>query len=550
MGRGSPSRPAKSSDKPGGSRLETAHILFLDVVGYSTFPLDQQIAVFRGLQDIVNKNATVTETAAEGEVIRTPTGDGMALVFFARCPVAIHCAIELSEQIETEGGFAVRMGIHSGEVARQVDVNGVMNVSGDGINIAQRVMDFGDGGHILLSLAYAKKLQESGDSTAADCHDIGVASAKHGKQIHLFNYHRPAIGTPDVPARVRMDDEWIRPKDLRLGTAGRGLVIATLQILGWLLTRPMQWRTHVTQIDPRLSPNFTVIDLSGPQIRRNRDLRVLLLQVYVVCPALLGLLVLAALLPMKSGEGVSAVASVFTLIGMGYLVSVLLGIGAAFVGFVILAFQAIVEGAAMRLFGIVSFGHALALSAVCAWAFVSLCAVFPRRRSLPVWREVIAALLCGFATILTYTSILLISTRHGLLYKALTLAILSFVFVALTIGVRWRRWARGFVFGQAIGLLIGGAYYFAADQRSAMPVVLHDIITGFTSGLFSAVLWAMAFAVAEKFGDSRAAIASGLLVTIALNDPGKAWVIPFVVLWVTYAWMRWRSVKREQSSSI
>src|SRR5215510_7492272 len=107
MGKGSPSHStAMSLGKPADSKLETAHILFLDVVGYSTLPLDQQIAVFRGLQDIVNKNATVTDAAAEGSVIRTPTGDGMALVFFARCPVAIHCAIELAEQIETEGGFA------------------------------------------------------------------------------------------------------------------------------------------------------------------------------------------------------------------------------------------------------------------------------------------------------------------------------------------------------------------------------------------------------------------------------------------------------------
>jgi hypothetical protein len=343
-----------------------------------------------------------------------------------------------------------------------------------------------------------------------------------------------------------MDDQWIRPKELRLGTAGHSLIMATLQILGWLLTRPMQWRTHVTQIDPRLSPNFTVIDLTGPQIRRNRDLRALLLQVYVVCPALLSLLVLAVLLPLRSGsgEGVSAVGSVFTMIGMGYLVSVLLGIGAAFVGFVILAFQAIVEGGAVRLFGIVSFGHAFALSAVCAWAFVSLCAVFPRRRSFPAWREITVAFLAGFLTILTYTTPLLISSQHGQLYQSLTLGLISFAFVTLVIGVRWRRWARGFVFGQIIGLIVGAAYFAVSGKTSIMPRVLHDIVSGFTSGIFSAVVWAMAFAVAEKLGDSRAAIASGLLVTIALNDPGKAWVIPFVVLWVTYGWMRWRAPNR------
>src|SRR4029077_478822 len=208
--------------------------------------------------------------------------------------------------------------------------------------------DFGDGGHILMSLAYATELHRAGDPAAADCHDIGVASAKHGMQIHLYNYHRPAVGTADVPARVRMDDRWVRPRELRLGTAGRSLIGATLQILGWLLARPWQWRNHVTQIDPPLSPNFSVIALTGPQIRRNRDLRALLLQVYVICPALLSLLVLAVLLPFGKGEGASTASLVFNMICMGYLASVLLGIGAAFVGFVILAFQMIVEGTAAR----------------------------------------------------------------------------------------------------------------------------------------------------------------------------------------------------------
>jgi class 3 adenylate cyclase len=533
--------PAANFNRSGESAPETAHILFLDAVGYSTLPLDQQIAVFRRLQDIVNQSPTVIGAAAEGKVIRTPTGDGMALVFFGRCSSAIDCAIELVEQIETEGVFAARMGIHTGEVVRQVDVNGLMNVSGDGINIAQRVMDFGDGGHILMSLAYARQLQETGHPTAADCHDIGIASAKHGKQIHLYNYHRPAVGTPEVPARVRMDDQWIRPKQLRLGTAGHSLIVATLQILGWLLTRPMQWRVHVTQIDPRLSPNFSVIDLTGPQIRRNRDLRSLLIQVYVLCPALLSALVLAVLLPIRRGQGISAIGAIFTLIGMGYLVSVLLGIGAAFVGLVILAFQAIVEGGAIRLFGITSLGHALALSAVCAWAYVSLCAVFPRRQSLPLWREVTAALGCGFLTVLTYTTILLLSAGQSHLYRAVALGLICFVFVTLVIGMRWRRWARGFVFGQIIGLIVGAGYLAAFNPHVSAHPVIRDIISGTRSGLFSAVVWAMAFALAEALGDSRAAIASGLLVTIALNDPGRAWVIPFVVLWITYGWMRYRA---------
>jgi class 3 adenylate cyclase len=520
-------------------KAETAHILFLDVVGYSTLPLDRQTAVFRGLQDIVNNSPTVADAASRDEVIRTPTGDGMALVFFDHCSNAIRCARELAEQIE--GGFAVRMGLHTGEVVRQLDVNGNMNVSGNGINVAQRVMDFGDGGHILMSLAYATELQRAGDPAAADCHDIGVASAKHGIQIHLYNYHRPAVGTPEVPARVRMDDRWIRPRELRLGTAGRSLIVATLQILGWLLARPLQWRTHVTQIDPRLSPNFSVIDLTGPQIRRNRDLRRLLLQVYVVCPALLSLVVLAFLLPFPSGHGIRSIAAVFTMIGMGYLVSILLGIGAAFVGFVILAFQAVVEGPAVRIFGQYSLGNAITLAAVCAWAFVSLCAVFPRHRRLPVWREVVVAILSALLTIAIYRIPVAFTPKEPHLYRAVVLGLVCFLFVTLINGMRWRRWARGFVFGQVIGVLVGlGVFEYLAFQKGP-PFFTGDVINGVTSGLSSAVVWAMAFALAERFGDSRSAIASGLLITILLNNPGKTWLIPFAVLWITYGWMRHKS---------
>jgi class 3 adenylate cyclase len=514
---------------------ETAHILFLDAVGYSTLPLDRQTAVFRGLQEIVNNSPTVAEAAARGEVVRAPTGDGMALAFFDHCSSAIRCARELAEQIE--GGFAVRMGLHTGEVVRQLDVNGNMNMSGDGINIAQRVMDFGDGGHILMSLAYASELQRAGDPAAADCHDIGVASAKHGMQIHLYNYHRPAVGTADVPARVRMDDRWIRPRELRLGTAGHSLIVATLQILGWLLARPLQWRTHVTQIDPRLSPNFSVIDLTGPQIKRNRDLRALLLQVYLVCPALLSLLVLAVLLPFPKGQGISAFAAVFTMVSMGYLVSILLGIGAAFVGFVILAFQAIVQAPAIRIFGQYSLGNALTLSAVCAWAFVSLCAVFPRQRRLPVWREVTVALLSAGLTFAIYRGPIILTPKQPQFYRPLVIGLICFLFVTLINGMRWRRWARGFVFGQVTGIVIGLGFYEYLALENAPPSFIGDLVNGITGGLFSAVVWAMAFALAERFGDSRSAIASGLLMTIAINYPGNTWLIPFVVLWITYGWM-------------
>ena len=524
------------------SRPETAHILFMDAVGYSTLPLDEQVIVFRELQQMVNDCSTVAAAAAKGAIVRTPTGDGMALAFFDDCSSPLRCAIELAQKIETKRSFVVRIGIHSGEVVRQLDVNRNTNVSGDGINIAQRVMDFGDGGHILMSLEYARRLQARPRPCRGRLprHRHCIRQARQCSPSYLTIIVLP-IGTADVPAQVRIDDRWIRPKQLRLGTSGRNIFAATLEILGWLLARPSQWRTHVTQIDPRLSPNFSVIDLTGPQIRRNRDLRALLLQVYVVCPALLSLLVLAVLLPFPRGHGISAIAAVFNMIGMGYLVSILLGVGAAFVGFVILAFQDIVQEPAVRIFGQYSLGNAITLAAVCAWAFVSLCAVFPRQRRLPVWREVTVAILSAALTIAMYQVPIALTPKEPHLYRAVVVGLIGFLFVTLINGMRWRRWARGFVFGQVTGVLIGLGLFAYNGFQKGPPFFTGDIINGITDGLFSAVIWAMAFALAEYFGDSRSAIASGLLVTIFLNNPGKTWLIPFAVLWIAYGWMRHRS---------
>ncbi len=122
--------------------MVTAHILFMDVVGYSTLTSDQQTVVFRRLQEFVSDSAAATEASAQDALVRSPSGDGMALVFFDQASSPLRCACELAEQIEKDGTFRARMGIHSGDVARLVDINGVASVSGDGINTAQRVMDF------------------------------------------------------------------------------------------------------------------------------------------------------------------------------------------------------------------------------------------------------------------------------------------------------------------------------------------------------------------------------------------------------------------------
>ena len=520
----------------------------MDAVGYSTLPSEQQALIFRRLQDLVSDCTAVMEAAAEENIVRTPTGDGMALAFFGDCSRALACAIELADKLDKDRTFTLRMGIHSGEVVRQQDINGVTNVSGDGINIAQRVMDFGDGGHILMSLEYARRLQEAGDPAANDCYDIGIAAAKHGRRIHLFNYHRPAVGSADVPVRVRKDDQWIRPKELRLSTAGHNLVVATLQILGWLFVAPSKWRTHVTQIDPRLSPNFSVIDLTGPQVQRNRDLRQLLIQVYVIAPLLLGMLIWAVLHPLGNQLQTSAFYWIGMMFGMGVLATVLLGVGAGLIGFVILTFQAIVQGPANGVFGAGSPADMIAVSAVCVWAIVALSAVFPVQRRFSAVRELLSALAAGLAVTILLIAVELVSHSKPAFQGAAIMAAVIFVLINAVIGLRWRRWSRGFVLGQVLGLAGAAAGLFSAGAPGIRPdaAVSQMLAFGLFSGITSAAIWSAAFAVAEKLSGARAAVFAGLLVTslsnIAPAEEPSVWLfLPLLAIGGTYVVLRWRS---------
>ncbi|CAN5472392.1 hypothetical protein BH18VER1_BH18VER1_10630 [soil metagenome] len=508
----------------------------MDAVGYSTLPLDEQVIVFRRLQEIVNECQSVTDAARDGEVVRTPTGDGMALTFFDDCARPLRCAIEFAEKMDAERSFTVRMGIHSGNVVRQLDVNGNVNVSGDGINIAQRVMDFGDGGHILMSLQHATELQQAGDPAAEDCHDIGIASAKHGQRVHLFNYYRPAVGAAEVPVNVRKDDQWTRPTKLRLGTSGKDVFTGTLQILGWLLSAPSKWRTHVTQIDPRLAPNFSIVDVTGAQIRRNRDLRQLLLQVYGICPAMLGLLIWV-FIGVIAGEPGHAFAWIGMMIVMGYLATLLLCLGAGFVGFVILTFQSLVQGIATELFGFRSVANMIAVSLLCGWGFIALSAVFPVKRNYSIGRELVTAIAAALFVLILWATPLGFVQKASPLHLAGVMAATSFLLLNATIGVRWRRWSRGFALGQVFAVLIGALWFTVGmDAEGEMP---KTVAGGLLNGLTSGVIWSATFALAERISGARAAVAAGMFVTALLNiltAPGSGgWVwLPLVTLVVTY----------------
>ncbi|MBC8136592.1 MAG: adenylate/guanylate cyclase domain-containing protein [Fibrella sp.] len=181
---------------------EIAHILFLDLVGFSRSLMEQQDRTSRELRALVRATPEFQRAELRGELIGSDTGDGMALIFF-RDPLApIQCAIEIARALKTRPQLQIRMGVHSGPVIRVPDINGNENVSGAGINLAQRLMDCGDNGHILLS-AMSAEVVRAFESYSDRLSDLGEVVVKHGEKIHVFNLVLDDVGNPHIPARVR-----------------------------------------------------------------------------------------------------------------------------------------------------------------------------------------------------------------------------------------------------------------------------------------------------------------------------------------------------------
>jgi len=139
--------------------LEIAHVLFIDIVGYSKLAVNEQRALIEGLNDIVRATDEFQAAETTGRLIKIPTGDGMALVFYQSPEAPVDCALEISRGLKDHPELRLRMGVHSGPVSGVIDLNGKANVAGAGINMAQRVMDCGDAGHILVSKRVAQDLE-------------------------------------------------------------------------------------------------------------------------------------------------------------------------------------------------------------------------------------------------------------------------------------------------------------------------------------------------------------------------------------------------------
>lgn len=178
--------------------LEIAHVLFMDIVGYSKLPIDQQTNVLNQLQDKVRQTKEFISARGKDRLISLPTGDGMALAFFGNPLAAVRCAIEVSKSVRDSGRIPLRMGVSSGPIYRITDINTNQNVAGDGINMAQRVMDCGEAGHILVSKRVADDLLcLSGWEDSL--HDLGEFEVKHGKRIHIYNLYSSDFGNGNSP---------------------------------------------------------------------------------------------------------------------------------------------------------------------------------------------------------------------------------------------------------------------------------------------------------------------------------------------------------------
>ncbi|TMP89232.1 MAG: adenylate/guanylate cyclase domain-containing protein [Verrucomicrobia bacterium] len=182
-------------------RLEIAHVLFIDIVGYSKLLTDEQSEALQELNQIVRNTQVVREAEGAGQLIILPTGDGMALAFTGSVEGPAECAIEVSQALRAQPSLPIRMGIHSGPVQHVRDANARENISGVGINIARRVMDCGDAGHILVSKRFADDLAQH-RRWQPYLHGLGDVEVKHGVVVSLVNLYAETIGNPAPPACV------------------------------------------------------------------------------------------------------------------------------------------------------------------------------------------------------------------------------------------------------------------------------------------------------------------------------------------------------------
>src|SRR5260370_32199247 len=192
-----------STDNGPEVKFEIGHVLFIDIVGYSKLLINEQSTQIQELKEIVRGADQVRLAEAEGKLLRLPTGDGVALVFRNSTEVPVLCAIEIAKALKNHLELRVRMGIHSGPVNEITDLNAQANIAGAGINTAQRVMDCGDAGHILVSRRVAEDLEHY-PRWKPYLHEPGECEVKHGTRVDIVNLYHDGLGNPNPPNKFRV----------------------------------------------------------------------------------------------------------------------------------------------------------------------------------------------------------------------------------------------------------------------------------------------------------------------------------------------------------
>src|SRR6476620_3885182 len=218
-----------SSPAPSALKFEIGHVLFIDIVGYSQLLINQQSEQLDILRKIVHGIEQFRAAHAEGKLLRLPTGDGAALVFQTTPEAPALCALEISKELKKHPELRVRMGIHSGPVNAVTDLNEQSNIAGAGINIAQRIMDCGDAGHILLSKHVAEDLEHY-PRWQPYLHDLGEWEVKHGVRVSIVNLYGNDAGNAGMPTRLAAQKR--SPATAKQSAGFRTLLVAAVILIG------------------------------------------------------------------------------------------------------------------------------------------------------------------------------------------------------------------------------------------------------------------------------------------------------------------------------
>src|SRR5438093_252368 len=221
-------------------KFEIGHVLFIDILGYSKLLINEQSEQIQKLKEIVRGTEQFRLAEAEGKLLRLPTGDGGALVFRTSPEAPVLCALEISKELRSHPELRVRMGIHSGPVNEVSDLNEQANIAGAGINIAQRIMDCADAGHILLSRHVAEDLEEY-PRWQPSLHPFGECEVKHGVHVGIVNLYDDQIGNPQVPKKLQVLKKY-RARRRWTAVASALLLIAGI-VAAFVIVSKKSWKS-------------------------------------------------------------------------------------------------------------------------------------------------------------------------------------------------------------------------------------------------------------------------------------------------------------------